>query len=274
MNGNMMTDKQVETNNKYQYSNGMENGQSTQFVTRVTSLPIIQEGISNTQAIASQFKLGRFFLGQTHSLIQHLTKVVHKTQDTQTYQHYFRSDGYLKRSLVTMDGWACSSLDMIETKVPLIQQSTATIIDTLVVQPRQKAQTQLDHTWKMVMQPWSKVALQINKHLDDVEQWMEQHGLVDYQDDRKEIEQRKINQRLRYLCGAVATKAVGTGTQQVLIIKQHCIDWSQHQIDRTYSLVQPVLSEKIIPLANSLKSRLNDSLSNLASWLHIKGSTS
>ncbi|KAI8338206.1 hypothetical protein BC941DRAFT_424885 [Chlamydoabsidia padenii] len=102
------------------------------FMTRLCSLPLAQDSLSTTQSIVSQFGLGRALLDQAHHLIQRFTQAVHHTQDTRIYQHYIGDNHTLQRTLIKMDGWACALLD----KVPLIQQPTATIVDTLIVQPR------------------------------------------------------------------------------------------------------------------------------------------
>jgi hypothetical protein len=110
---------------------------NSQFVARVISLPVAQESLCATQSIASQFGLGRVMLDHTHTMLQRLTA-------------HAQHNPTLHRSLLFLDDKACSLLDLVETNVPLIQQPTATIVHTLIGQPRQQIRATLCTGWSRV----------------------------------------------------------------------------------------------------------------------------
>ncbi|ORZ25793.1 hypothetical protein BCR42DRAFT_400928 [Absidia repens] len=218
------------TNTNGIISDGDGSGGS-QFITRFLSIPLIKEGLSNTQSVASQYKMGRFLLCQTDSMVKYVTHIVQRTQKTPTYQHYFRHDGYLQHSLVKVDGWACSSLDAIAAKAPLIQQSTENIINTLILQPRQHATSTIDSTWNLV-------SGKINKDLDDVEKWMVNKNLINVVNDDSDdsdassgsMKIMALSQRVRFIGGSAISTIIGIGKDRASFAKQWCIQWTKQQV--------------------------------------------
>ncbi|CAO3582418.1 unnamed protein product [Absidia cylindrospora] len=233
----------------------------TQFMARMIALPLLQEGLSSTQSIASQSRIGRALLDRTHSMIQRFSRTIHKAQNTATYQHYFRQDGYLQRSLVKVDGWACSSLDIIETRVPLIHQPTATIVDALIIQPRRQIRSALDDTWDLVItQPLVRLNGRINKDLDGVEhcilKWNPNGGGDDIQGIN--TSSMNTNQRILLLSGS----AFKLGLDQAAMVKEKCNDWTK-----------PLFSQDVLLLARSMKSHFGTSLSDWKSGTHWTAKT-
>ncbi|KAI8333618.1 hypothetical protein BC941DRAFT_433965 [Chlamydoabsidia padenii] len=256
-----MEDKKQANHHHRHFANGtMADG--TQFITRVISLPLIQDSISTTQSLANQSKLGRFLLHQTHSMVEKLAYVMHKTQETPSYQHYFRQDGYLQQAIHQVDDWACSSLDIIETKLPLIQQPTATIVDTLIVQPQQQVRSKIHHARETVItEPLSKANNRLNQDLDRLEVWMNNRNLMAKAND---VNNNSAPQRALFLGSSVAQKAIGSGMNQANQLKQQGLEWTNYQINH-----KPLLSQKVVPLIKSIKSHLDASLSKFNQWMHM-----
>ncbi|ORZ24512.1 hypothetical protein BCR42DRAFT_446451 [Absidia repens] len=236
----------------------------TQFMARMIALPLLQEGLSSTQSIASQSRIGRALLDRTHSIIQRFSRTIHRVKNTPTYQHYFRQDGYLQRSLVKVDGWACSSLDIIETRAPLLHQPTATIMDALIIQPRQQIRSALDDTWDLVItQPLGRLNGRINKDLDGVELWISKRNLDTGGDDDEDIQRintstMNINQRILLLSGS----AFRLGLNQAAMTKKKYSEWTE-----------PLFSQDAFPLARSIKSHFGTSLSDWKSRTHLATKT-
>lgn len=265
MNGNVPSmDDKKQANHHHPTNGSVTDG--TQFIARVVSLPLVQDSLSTTQSIASRFKLGRFLLHQTHSIVERLTYAMHKTQETPSYQHYFRQNGYIQQALHRVDDWACFSLDVVETKIPLIQQPTTTIVDTLIVQPRKQVKLRYHHARDtVIIQPLSNVNDKLNKDLDRLELWLKNKGLMAPSvDDRS----KTIHRRLLFLGGSVVYTLIGSGKEQATAFKQQGLEWTNYQINN-----QPLLSQKIAPLMKSIKSRLDASLSQLNQWMHMASKT-
>ncbi|SAM04583.1 hypothetical protein [Absidia glauca] len=264
MNGNVISMDDKKQANHHSTNGSVTDG--SHFITRVVSLPLVQEGLSTTQCIASRFKLGRFLLHQSHSIVERLTHAMHKTQETPSYQHYFQQNGYLQQALHRVDDWACFSLDVVETKIPLIQQPTSTIVDTLIVQPRQQVKLRYHFARDtLITQPLSKVNDKLNKDLDRLELWLKNKGLVAPAADDKST---TIHHRLLFLGGSLVHTVIGSGKEQATVAKQQGLEWTHYQINH-----QPLLSQKIVPLMKSIKSYMDASLSQLNQWMHMASKT-
>ncbi|GAA5798347.1 hypothetical protein EDC94DRAFT_613739 [Helicostylum pulchrum] len=134
---------------------------SPQFVKRVTSLPLVQESVSTAQALANKTTLGRFALSKANSTVNSVTYFATHNQPIQTYyQSYFQP--HVQR----VDNIGCRSLDVIESKVPLINQPTADIYQSMT-QPTYQiighAKLKLDSTISTVTHPAHVVIEETNK---------------------------------------------------------------------------------------------------------------
>ncbi|CAO3600214.1 unnamed protein product [Absidia cylindrospora] len=252
------------TNTNGTISDGGGSGGS-QFITRFLSIPLIKESLSHTQSVASQYKMGRFLLCQTDSMVKYISHVVQRTQKTPTYQHYFRHDGYLQRSLVKVDSLACSSLDAMAARVPLIQQSTTNIVNTLIVQPRQHVTSTIGSTLDLLNE-------KINKDLDDMEKWMVNKHLINVVNDDSDDsdassgpgKELALSQRIRFIGGSAINTMVGIGKDRASFAKQQCIQWTKQ-----HTSYPSLLSDKVIPMVKSLQSHLDASFEKSSQWMRL-----
>lgn len=122
-----------------------------QFVKRVTSLPLVQESVSTAQALANKTTIGRFALSKANSTLNSVTYFATHNQPIQTYyQSYFQP--HVQR----VDNIGCRSLDVIESKVPMINQPTADIYQSVTKPTYQiigHAKLKLDSTISTVTYP-------------------------------------------------------------------------------------------------------------------------
>ncbi|KAI9299279.1 hypothetical protein BJ944DRAFT_245470 [Cunninghamella echinulata] len=107
------------------------------FIKKVIALPLVKEGLQHTQKFVIQFPIGKQLYDQSYSLLKVIKKQAKKTKQTSTFTYIFPKDGYVRQSIKTVDGWASQSFDKVTTHLPLIQQPSQTIVNTLVVQPQE-----------------------------------------------------------------------------------------------------------------------------------------
>ncbi|CAO3635066.1 unnamed protein product [Cunninghamella blakesleeana] len=105
------------------------------FLKKLISIPIIKEGLTNTQTYIIRFPIGKQLYDQTSSMMKIIKKQAKKTKQSSTFTYYFPKDGYVRQSMKQLDGWASQSLDVVTTHVPLIQQPTDKLVHTFITQP-------------------------------------------------------------------------------------------------------------------------------------------
>lgn len=134
-----------------------------EFVKRVTSLPLVQDGVSTAQAIANKSSLGRFALSKASSTYQTLYEYASRNEPIQTYYQ-----AYFEPHLLRVDQFGCRSLDVIESRVPLIAKPSQDIYQS-VTEPTYElfgnAKIRLDSTISNVTHPAHLVIEQTNKRL-------------------------------------------------------------------------------------------------------------
>lgn len=159
------------TAEKMNLSNGNFNS-NTHFVGRVTSIPLIKDGVSTAQAIANKTSLGRFALSKANATY---TSVTNYATNNQSIQNYYTS--YLQPQLEKVDTLGCKSLDIIQEKVPLINRPTTDIYQNVVRDPLDGVKIRLDSTISTVTHPAHVVIQETNKRLGVVVDGLE--GAVD-----------------------------------------------------------------------------------------------
>lgn len=147
-----------------------------QFVQRVTSIPFVKDGVSTAQAIANKTSLGRFALSKANSTY---TTVTTYASNNQPIQNYYQS--YAQPLVERADALGCRSLDIIQEKVPLINQPSAEIYENVVTKPSYQiiggVKVKLDSTLSTVTHPAHVVIQETNKRLGYVANNLE--GVVD-----------------------------------------------------------------------------------------------
>ena len=149
---------------------------STQFVQRVTSFPLVKDSVSAAQAIANKTSLGRFALSKANSTYATVTSFAYNNQPIQTYYQ-----SYAQPLVLRADALGCKSLDVIQEKVPLINQPSSEIYQNVVTKPSYQiidgVKVRFDHTLTTVTHPAHVVIQETNKRLGVVANNLE--GAVD-----------------------------------------------------------------------------------------------
>ncbi|KAI9331272.1 hypothetical protein BD770DRAFT_432586 [Pilaira anomala] len=178
-----------------------------EFVKRVTSLPLVQDGVSTAQAIANKTSLGRFALSKANSTYQTLYEYASRNEPIQTYYQ-----AYFEPHLQKVDQFGCRSLDVIESRVPLIAKPSQDIYQSMTEPTYQlfgNAKIRLDSTISNVTHPAHLVIEQTNKRLspyvDNLENVVERYLPINennvvkkrQQEDQDEAKERDPNQLVR-----------------------------------------------------------------------------
>ncbi|KAG1454752.1 hypothetical protein G6F56_007242 [Rhizopus delemar] len=138
--------------------------QHTRFISRVSSIPVVQDSLSTVQAIANKSTLGRFALSTASSTLTTVSKYTHSQPEY--VQSYYES--YIQPHIEKADAFGCRSLDLIETKFPVVTQSTEYIVKSVTVPSYHMVddvKVKLDSKLK---QPANQVAKEANKRFGTV----------------------------------------------------------------------------------------------------------
>ncbi|GAA5811693.1 hypothetical protein MFLAVUS_005134 [Mucor flavus] len=202
-----MTEENGHT--KHSEGNGTEKKKTVvvsstpQFVKRVTSLPLVQESVSTAQALANKTTIGRFALSKANSTMNSVTYFATHNQPIQTYyQSYFQP--HVQR----VDNIGCRSLDAIESKVPMINQPTADIYQSVTKPTYQiigHAKLKLDSTISTVTYPAHVVIEGTSKRLGTyvdtlenvVDQFLPAPASNNQEDEEKKRQVKTDNQVMR-----------------------------------------------------------------------------
>ncbi|KAI8984613.1 hypothetical protein BDF20DRAFT_905423 [Mycotypha africana] len=95
---------------------------TTKFVSRVTSIPIVQDSVSTFQAMANKTKFGKFAISTMNCT---LYNVVNKT--TSTYPTIYEQ--YIQPHIERADELGCRSLDLLQNKFPVVNQPTPVLYE-------------------------------------------------------------------------------------------------------------------------------------------------
>lgn len=187
------------------------------FVSRVTSIPLVQDGVSTVQAIANKTSLGRFALLTANSTLSTVTK--YTSNQPKYVQSYYES--YIQPHVEKADALGCRSLDLIQNKFPVVNQPTSEIVKTVTVPTYQivdGVKVKLDSSIK---QPANQVAKEANKRLgnvvDNVEAVIQRYLPPTEETKKSDQEAREIYQAVRayYLLNDATLRLSQRVTEQV-----------------------------------------------------------
>ncbi|CAO3688377.1 unnamed protein product [Rhizopus stolonifer] len=145
-----------ETNTPSRFRNS-----PTGFVSRVSSIPVVQDSLFTVQALANKTSLGRLALSTGSFTLTTMSKYTHS--QPKYVQSYYES--YIQPHMETVDAFGCRSLDLIETNFPVVTQPTEDIFKAVTVPSYQvvnDVKVKLDTTFT---QPAHNVAKQANLRL-------------------------------------------------------------------------------------------------------------
>ncbi|CAO3639929.1 unnamed protein product [Mucor fragilis] len=145
------------------------------FVDRITSIPLVKDSVSTAQSIASKTSLGRLALSTANSTF---STVAQYASNNQPLQNYYQA--YVQPQIKKADAFGCRSLDTLQTKVPIINQPSAEIINTLTEPPNKiinGVKVKINSTVETVTHPAHVVVQNANKRLTTVVDNFE--GVVD-----------------------------------------------------------------------------------------------
>ncbi|KAG0165072.1 hypothetical protein DFQ30_009003 [Apophysomyces sp. BC1015] len=145
------------------------------FVTRVSSIPIVQDGVSTVQAYANKSYLGRFALTTANSTLTTVSK--YTSSQPKYVQNYYES--YVQPHLERADQLGCRSLDLIQNRFPVVAQPTSEIVSAVTTPSYQiidDVKVRLDSNVRQPAQTAAKVANQrLSNVVDNVEAVLERY---------------------------------------------------------------------------------------------------
>lgn len=220
----------------------------THFVSRVTSIPLVHDGVSTVSNFASKTYLGRFAINTANSTLSTVGK--YTSQQPAYVQSYYES--YVQPHLEKADQLGCKSLDLLETRFPIVKEPTSKLVD-VVRQPSYQVidgvKVRLDNTVTTVKLP----ATYANKRLVSVVNGVE--ALVDKylppsgeinNDDKKEDNTNEEEANQIYRAYGVLNQATLRLTQKVTdqvkstasAIPKQTNDLAQSQYTKVSALLQ------------------------------------
>ncbi|KAL9555984.1 hypothetical protein MBANPS3_002098 [Mucor bainieri] len=195
-----------------------EEEKTGKFVSRVTSFPIVQESVSTVHAIANKTSLGRFALLTANSTLSTVSKYTNK-QPTYVQTYY---ESYIQPHVEKADALGCRSLDLIQTKFPVVNQPTSEIVRAVTAPSYQIVRIDTS-----IKQPANQVAKEANKRIgsvvDNVEAVLDRYlpaaNAREVSAEKKEesSEAQEINQAVRayYLLNDATARLSHRVTEQV-----------------------------------------------------------
>ncbi|CAO3620648.1 unnamed protein product [Mucor hiemalis] len=192
-----------------------EEESGTKFVSRVTSIPIVQEGYSTVHAIANKTSLGRFALLTANSTFSTVSK--YTSNQPKYVQNYYES--YIQPHVEKADALGCRSLDLIQTKFPVVNQPTSEIVRAVTAPSSQivdGVKVRLDSS---IRQPANQVATEANKRFGNVVDNVEAviHRYLPAEENKNTENAREINQAVRayYILNDATLRLSQRVTEQV-----------------------------------------------------------
>ncbi|CEP13269.1 hypothetical protein [Parasitella parasitica] len=185
------------------------------FVSRVTSFPIVQEGVSTVHAIANKTSLGRFALSTANSTL--LTVSKYTSSQPAYVQSYYES--YIQPHVEKVDAFGCRSLDLLQDKFPVVNQSTSEIVRAVTAPSYQIVDGVRVRIDASIKQPANQVAKEANKRIgsvvDNVEAVLDRYLPAAEKKDNDEA--HEINQAVRayYLMNDATARLSHRVTEQV-----------------------------------------------------------
>ncbi|KAI8987161.1 hypothetical protein BDB01DRAFT_758113, partial [Pilobolus umbonatus] len=103
----------------------IEKNTHSHFVKRVCSIPIFKDSVYSAHALASRTSIGRIALSTANSTLTTVADYAAKNQPSYIQSYY---QNYLQPHVDKADQIGCKSLDLIESRVPIINKPSSDII--------------------------------------------------------------------------------------------------------------------------------------------------
>lgn len=174
----------------------VEDRSGNKFVSRVTSIPIVQDGVSTVQAIANKTSLGRFALLTANSTYFTVSK--YTSSQPKYVQSYYES--YIQPHVEKADALGCRSLDLIQNKFPVVNQTASEIVRAVTAPSYQIVDGVKVKIDSSITQPANQVAKEANKRFGNVVDNVEaviQRYLPAAEESKTNSDAREINQAVR-----------------------------------------------------------------------------
>jgi hypothetical protein len=134
----------------------------------VTSIPFVNDSVSTVSSLANKTTLGRFAFATANSTYSTVSK--YTSQQPAYVQSYYRD--YVQPHLEKADQLGCRSLDLIQTRVPVVNEPTSKLVD-VVRQPSYQVidgvKVRLDSTLTTVRAPADYANKRLGTVVDNVE---------------------------------------------------------------------------------------------------------
>lgn len=212
----------------------------TQFVSRVTSIPFVNDSVSTVSSLANKTTLGRFAFATANSTYSTVSK--YASQKPAYVDTYYQS--YVQPHLEKADQLGCRSLDLIQSRFPVVNEPTSKLVD-VVRQPSYQVidgvKVRLDSTLTTVRAPADYANKRLVSVVDNVEALV-QHYLPSSDD--------KTN-------GTIKTKEIDNANADA------------NQIYRAYGVLNDAtlrLTQRVSNQVKSSASQLPRSRDDLAQW--------
>ncbi|SAM05170.1 hypothetical protein [Absidia glauca] len=169
-NGQATKDGLSETPNSKKQKQQKQQEQQTnpQFVNRVTSIPFVNDSVATVSNLANKTSIGRFAFATANSTYSTVSR--YTSQQPAYVQSYYES--YVQPHLQKADQLGCRSLDLIQTRFPVVNEPTSKLVD-VVRQPSYQVidgvKIRLDSTLTSVRAPADYANKRLVTVVDNVE---------------------------------------------------------------------------------------------------------
>ncbi|KAJ8658496.1 hypothetical protein O0I10_005849 [Lichtheimia ornata] len=123
-NGHLIENGQQQDANGQQQQRATSNGQASGFITRVTSYPIVVDGVSTVKAYAERSPAATYALSKASATLNSVNS--YRPRYVQSYY-----ETYIQPHVERADELGCKSLDLIQNRFPVVTQPTANVVDAV-----------------------------------------------------------------------------------------------------------------------------------------------
>ncbi|KAI8068324.1 hypothetical protein BC940DRAFT_299702 [Gongronella butleri] len=135
-----------------------------QFVSRVTSLPIVHDSVSTVTSLANKTSLGRYAFAKANSTLTSVSNYTASHQPAYIQSYY---ESYVQPHVERADQLGCRSLDLIQSRFPAVNEPAANWVPKSQVLDGVKVR--LDSTLTTVRAPATYANKQLTSVVDNVE---------------------------------------------------------------------------------------------------------
>ncbi|CAO3632733.1 unnamed protein product [Cunninghamella echinulata] len=126
-NGHATKENNTTTNTTTITEKKQQQQTKTRFVSRVTSFPLVSDSVSTVSNLANKTYIGRFAINTANSTLSTVGK--YTSQQPAYVQTYYES--YVQPHLEKADQLGCKSLDLLETRFPVVKEPTSKLVDVV-----------------------------------------------------------------------------------------------------------------------------------------------